>query len=198
MPANVWRIGYVAARVNRKTNTIHKWEHAGVIAPSMDRGGEVVGHRVYTKGEVLLIVKAHKLWWREHHELHTGFSNPKIFRFGQIYWDLRKFLVPSPTISHDYILEIPEGYHVVDRLSFDPNKVYYREGKTLMRLISETNAAIRDSSLKKVRRSLQTRLEFLSHVFQAKTVVEMGKIIEKYEELVKCQDQLVSQLAAQQ
>lgn len=141
--------------------------------------------RVYIKAEVLLIVKAHKLWWKEFYNDVQAIGRPSMFRFGQIYWDMRRYFLSSAIIPDEYELNLPKDYRAPSKLKFDPNKVYFREGQTYLRCIYLTNCAIRDSD-ELIRREIKrkTRFEFLSKVFGSRTKEQMESIIEEYEEIV--------------
>lgn len=191
MPKNVYRIGSLAGLLKREPNTIHKWEAFGVIAESEYRDGNITSHRVYTKAEMMLIYKAMKAWYKEHYTVRKGVCKPQLFRFGQIYWDMRKYLEIHPMDPGEWALHVPPDYEPPEKLDFVPAKTHYDVDagdyqRTYMEVIYEVNCSIRDSeTLIRNMQRRDVRCEFLKRVYQSKTLEDMRQTIQDYEEIVK-------------
>lgn len=185
MASVVYKIGYIAGVLGVKPNTIRKWEGQGVIAEPYFRSGETVAYRSYTKGEIDLIFRAHTEWWGEHWRVvGSAVPRPQIFRFGQIYWDLRyKYLVG---MGNDWVFDSPISYSPVDKLEFNPKDVILKSGVSLFELFTEVGGELRKSApLRSGRISVRTRMEFFAQVFSATEKSTMIELVKKYKEIAK-------------
>jgi len=183
MASVVYRIGYIAEVLGVKPNTVRKWEGQGVVAEPIFRSGETVAYRSYTKGEVDLIFRAHGEWWGEHWRVvGAAVPRPQIFRFGQIYWDLRSNYLVS--MDDDYVFDSPVTYRPPDKLLFNPKDVFFKGGDNLFELFSDVGVLLRQSSILREKRiSVRTRMEFFKAVYTATTKLDMLELIRKYKEI---------------
>ena len=184
MPERTFRIGVIAEKLGRKRNTIHRWEHDGVIAESMGRSGEKVAHRAYTQAEIQLIGVSFNRWQKEHkREVGKGVPKPSMFRFGQIYWDLRQFLIKN---GSDYFFDLPNGHLYPERLDFDPCTEIFQGEETYYGAIVRVNGSIRGcDQMRRAGMRVATRLRFLESVYRSSSKAVMSQIIHEYEEKVK-------------
>lgn len=133
----LYSIGEVGMAVGMLSGTVRSWEHKGVIAePRWRSGSQNIRRRVYTDGERDLISSAHALWLREHGD--TVVPPPSLWRFGQIYWNLRDY---SYLDSDEFL--IFQGDSVpVDLLSTIP--VVEHNNRNLLEISKVLSALLRD------------------------------------------------------
>jgi len=104
-----WSIGDVAQAIDRNVQTVRLYEKKGVFDKPTFRSRGKSMFRVYTKGEIDLIVNAFNMWWTEHWEKTANrVPPPKVPRLKEIYTDMKQYMKSSS----EYFLELklPEGY----------------------------------------------------------------------------------------
>lgn len=177
-------IGYLASLLKRKPNTIRKWEQVGVIAEPLFRTGAEIAHRLYSDEESALICRAHDEWWREHFEEYgKGVPRPKICRFGQIYWDMRKYLRENN--FGELELQIPWDYELPGKLDFEMHKDKFQR-MTYLDHITATATDIKNSPiLRKGLKSVRIRIDFLQEAFTQTTKEGILGVISKYRKMIE-------------
>jgi hypothetical protein len=194
-----FRIGVLMGKVDRKRNTVHRWEADGIIAEPSVRGGKIsAAQRLYTKGEIDLIVESHRLWWEEHF-IATGrlVPRPNMWRFGVLYWDMRQYLRPSR--KYGYLVTLPDGGYKappVAKWDYDTKKDFWvSEFKdvgvdathkeqipgTLFDKVKEVSRLLRDDrSLRKAGQTVEARMDFSDKIFHVQSREEAISVLEEY------------------
>jgi hypothetical protein len=181
---SVYRVGYVAKVLGVKSNTVRKWEALGVIAEPLFRSGKVVAYRSYTKEEVELIHYVYRQWWDEHWEL-TGKAVPKphIWRYGQIYWYVRKARFSfSGGNTHFSLKEI----ELPPRLHFNPKDIVIKGKGCIMDVAQEIGQLLRNNEvLRSERRSVRVRSEFFEKLYSQDSKEGLLDTINEYNNMLK-------------